>query len=131
MHTRMGLGAALVLATSLAACAGDIDKDAGDGQSVTVFQEGLSGCRGVASAAKPASGNYFLTSFGFTSSDNGIMSCGDYTRNGSWYYAASRQRYGCGAHIQIEARGKCVVAQTDDYGPDVCVESAAGAPIID
>jgi hypothetical protein len=24
-----------------------------------------------------------------------------------------------------------VVAQTDDYGPDVCVEAAAGAPIID
>ena len=59
------------------------------------------------------------------------MSCGEKTLHGSWYYAASRQRYGCGAHIQIEANGKCVVAETDDYGPDVCVENAAGRPIID
>jgi hypothetical protein len=128
MHKRLLASLALLLA----GCAGDLDKDAGDGQSVTVFQEGLSGCRGVASSAKPASGNYFLTSFGFTpGADDGTMSCGSNTRHGTWYYAASRQRFGCGAHIQIEARGKCVIAQTDDYGPDVCVESAAGAPIID
>src|SRR5262249_62283736 len=81
--------------------------------------------------SQPASGYYYLTSFGFTSSDNGIMSCGEYTQNGSWYYAASRQRFGCGSRIQIEANGKCVVAETDDYGPDVCVENAAGRPIID
>ncbi len=79
----------------------------------------------------PSSGDYYLTSFGSTPSDNGEMSCGEYTDDGSWYYAASRQRYGCGAHIQIEANGKCVVAETDDYGPDVCVERAAGSPIID
>jgi hypothetical protein len=59
------------------------------------------------------------------------MSCGDKTLHGTWYYAASRQRFGCGSHIQISANGKCVVAQTDDYGPDVCVENAAGRPIID
>ena len=29
------------------------------------------------------------------------MSCGEKTLNGSWYYAASRQRYGCGSHIRI------------------------------
>lgn len=59
------------------------------------------------------------------------MSCGTYTKHGSWYYAASRQRYGCGAHVKIEANGRCVVAKTDDYGPDVCVENAAGGAIID
>ena len=59
------------------------------------------------------------------------MSCGEYTKHGTWYYAASRQRYGCGSRIQIEANGKCVVAETDDYGPDECVEQAAGKPIID
>lgn len=91
----------------------------------------LSGCHGVASSTAPASGDYYLTSFGFTSSDDGIMSCGEYTKHGSWYYAASRQRFGCGSRIQIEANGKCVVAETDDYGPDVCVEKAAGRPIID
>lgn len=90
----------------------------------------LRGCHGKASSTVPSSGEYELTSFGGPG-ESGIMSCGSYTRNGSWYYAASRQRYGCGAHIQIEANGKCVVAQTDDYGPDVCVENAAGLPIID
>ena len=68
----------------------------------------------------PASGDYFLTTFGYSPSDDGTMSCGTKTLHGSWYYAASRQRYGCGSHIRIEANGKCVVAKTDDYGPDVC-----------
>jgi hypothetical protein len=90
----------------------------------------LKNCHGKASATIPESGAYELTSFGGPG-ESGIMSCGDYTKNGTWYYAASRQRYGCGSHIQIEANGKCVVVQTDDYGPDVCVEAAAGKPIID
>lgn len=37
---------------------------------------------------------------------------------------------GCGSRVEIRANGKCVVAQTDDYGPDVCVENAAGKPIM-
>jgi hypothetical protein len=90
----------------------------------------LKNCHGKASSTIPSSGAYELTSFGGPT-ESGIMSCGDYTKDGSWYYAASRQRYGCGAHIQISAKGKCMVAQTDDYGPDVCVEAAAGQPIID
>ena len=57
--------------------------------------------------------------------------CGSFTKHGTWYYAASRQRYGCGSHVRIEANGHCVVAQTDDYGPDVCVENAAGGAVID
>lgn len=101
------------------------------GESATSSSDSdLKNCHGKASASIPSSGAYELTSFGGPG-ESGIMSCGDYTKNGTWYYAASRQRYGCGAHIQIEANGKCVVAQTDDYGPDVCVEAAAGKPIID
>ncbi len=91
----------------------------------------LRGCAGKASHVIPASNEYELTSFGFSSGDDGIMSCGSFTKHGSWYYAASRQRYGCGARIKIEANGKCVVAQTDDYGPDICVETRAKSPIID
>jgi hypothetical protein len=96
-------------------------------------EDNLAGCSaGKASSGIPSDGEYELTSFGFTpGADDGVMSCGDYTRTGSWYYAASRQRYGCGSRIQIEANGKCVVAQTDDYGPNVCVENAAHMPIID
>lgn len=101
------------------------------GSSVSAAGQELSGCHGKAASSVPASGKYFLTSFGFSASDDGLMSCGSTTRHGTWYYAASRQRYGCGARIRIEAKGKCVVAQTDDYGPDVCVENAAGMPIID
>jgi len=123
----MRLRVACVLVVSVAGCAGDLD----EGPSVLTLQEGLTGCRGQAASAIPSDGIYYLTSFGFTPSDNGIMSCGSYTRNGTWYYAASRQRYGCGARIEISANGKCVVAQTDDYGPDVCVESAVHGPIMD
>lgn len=101
------------------------------GVSSGASHEGLSGCHGLASSSQPSDGDYYLTSFGFSPSDNGQMSCGQYTSNGNWYYAASRQRFGCGAHIQIEANGKCVVTETDDYGPDECVEAAAGRPIID
>ena len=85
----------------------------------------------IVSSTIPSSGDYYLTTFGDSPSDDGIMSCGSYTKHGTWYYAASRQRYGCGAHIKITANGKCVVAQTDDYGPDICVETAAGGAIID
>ncbi|HJZ84284.1 MAG TPA: hypothetical protein VKN99_03895 [Polyangia bacterium] len=125
--TVYAIGVAVALALAMAGCGlGEID----EGQSITELPEGLTGCRGHASSSIPSSGSYFLTSFG-NGSDSGIMSCGTNTNHGSWYYAASRQRYGCGSHIQIEANGKCVVAKTDDYGPDVCVENAAGGPIID
>ena len=75
-------------------------------------------------------GATYLTTFGGPG-DGQSMACGESKDDGSWYYAASKQRYGCGAHIQITANGKCVVVETDDYGPDVCVENAAGGPIID
>src|SRR5690349_8711837 len=109
---RTGLGG-VALAVAVAGCGGEIDS----GYSVSQTQEGLSGCAGHAASSIPASGDYYLTSFGFSPSDDGLMSCGQKTLHGSWYYAASRQRYGCGAHIKIEANGKCVVAETDDYGP--------------
>jgi uncharacterized membrane protein YgcG len=117
---------ALLAALATAACTG-----AASPAGVGTTSEALSGCNGVASSAEPSDGDYYLTSFGNTPSDNGTMSCGESTDDGTWYYAASRQRFGCGAHIQITANGKCVVAETDDYGPDVCVENAAGGPIID
>jgi hypothetical protein len=113
----------------LGACAetGVIDDH---GESVAETSEGLTGCVGHASSSIPGDHEYYLTSFG-AGSDSGTMSCGENTTHGSWYYAASRQRYGCGSHLKIEANGKCVIAEADDYGPDVCVENAAGGPIID
>ena len=94
------------------------------------LSSGLKNCNGKASSTVPSDGAFVLTTFGGPG-EGQTMSCGSSTQNGTWYYAASRQRYGCGAKIQISANGKCVVAQTDDYGPDVCVEDAAQMPIID
>jgi hypothetical protein len=92
--------------------------------------EALHGCHGLASSSIPSDGNYTLTTFGGPSEPQ-PLSCGGASQSGSWYYAASKQRYGCGAHLRVEANGKCVVVQAADYGPDVCVETAAGMPILD
>lgn len=99
------------------------------GVSVTTIDRGLTGCRGVASRTVPSDGRYFITTFGGPG-DHQPMSCGGYA-NGTTWYAASRQRYGCGAKLRIEANGRCVVAEALDYGPDVCVENAAGQEIMD
>lgn len=93
-------------------------------------QDGLSGCKGKASSSIPSSGVYVLTTFGGPDEPQ-PLACGSHSKSGSWYYAASRQRYGCGKHVRITANGKCAVARTDDYGPDVCVEQAAGYPVMD
>jgi hypothetical protein len=105
------------------------DQDATAGASVGTLERGLTGCHGHASSSIPADGRYVITTFG-EPGDEQPMSCGGYA-DGSGWYAASRQRYGCGSRVEIRGNGKCVVAQTDDYGPDVCVENAAGLPIID
>ena len=99
------------------------------GASVSTIARGLTGCRGQAASSIPANGQYILTTFGGPG-DHQPMSCGGYAAGTGWY-AASRQRYGCGSKLKVEANGKCVVVVTDDYGPDVCVENAAGKPILD
>ena len=75
---------ALLLAFPCLACDGQIVQ----GLSINEVQEGLTGCHGHASSSIPASGSYYLTTFGNGSSDDGVMSCGTYTQHGSWYYAA-------------------------------------------
>jgi hypothetical protein len=123
----------LVAFLSVTACTIEVDstfedEDATEGSSITEIHA-LTGCNGRADNAIPADGRYTITTFGGPG-DHQPMSCGGYA-DGTWYYAASRQRYGCGSHVEIRANGNCVVAQTDDYGPDVCVERAAHMPIID
>jgi uncharacterized protein YgiM (DUF1202 family) len=123
------LGTTTLLAVALAGCSVATEPPPGPGWSVT-RTDNLSGCKAKASSAVPADKIYVMTTFGGPG-ESGTMSCGTSTKNGTWYYAASRQRYGCKSRIRIEANGKCVVARTDDYGPDVCVEKAAGRAIID
>jgi len=116
-----------------AACTAEVDittedTDSTSGTSINL-NDHLSGCHGQASSAIPADGSYYMTTFGGPG-DHQQMSCGGYA-DGTGWYAASRQRYGCGAKLQVEANGKCVVLSALDYGPDVCVEAAAHKPIID
>jgi hypothetical protein len=123
-----------VLTTSLIGCTADVDiltedQDSTAGASIGTTERSLSGCHGQASSSIPSDGKYVITTFG-GGADTQPMSCGG-TANGTGWYAASRQRYGCGSHIKVQANGKCVVLATNDYGPDVCVENAAHSPIID
>jgi hypothetical protein len=119
----------LLTAFALVTACSSADPTASD-SNIASSNEAIRGCRGQASSTIPRSGSMYLTSFGGPG-EGQRMSCGQSTRNGSWYYAASRQRFGCGAHLQVEGNGRCVVVEADDYGPDVCVENKVGGPILD
>ncbi len=116
----------------LVACTADVDitedQNSTSGDSVT-YTSHLTGCHGKASSSIPGDDTYVLTSFGGPG-DQQSMSCGGQADGKGWY-AASRQRYGCGTKLRVQANGKCVVLAALDYGPDVCVETAAHAPILD
>jgi len=118
----------LFMAACTAEVAGSEDTDSTSGASIS-FNDHLSGCDGVASSSIPADGEYVMTTFG-GGADTQPMACGGEADGVGWY-SASRQRYGCGAKLQVEANGKCVVLSALDYGPDVCVEAAADSPILD
>jgi hypothetical protein len=117
---------------AIAGCTSNVDitEDEGSTSGASInYTSHLTGCHGQASSSIPASGNYVLTSFGGPG-DEQPMSCGGQADGKGWY-AASRQRYGCGAKLMVQANGKCVVLAALDYGPDVCVENAAHSPILD
>jgi len=120
----------MALAAAACSCVAATDGSGGEPEQVTPSYEDLKGCKGKASSAIPSSGVYVLTTFGGPSEPQ-PLACGGHSKSGSWYYAASKQRYGCGSRVRITANGKCVVAQTDDYGPDACVEKATGFPVMD
>jgi hypothetical protein len=77
-------------------------------------------CSGI-----PGDHSYFLTSFDGTS-----CSCGPCHAHGD-YFAADRQRFGCGALLNICRGSKCVKVAVVDYGPSCFVEDDAGGPVID
>jgi hypothetical protein len=138
MNPAAKLLAVFLFPAALAACgAGDRDTDAAryaTGESALCLNKcggGQSCCTGSAYSNIPADHRYYLTTFG-GGSDTGTMSCGG-TADGTWWYAADRQRFGCHSIIKITnpANGKCGYARTDDYGPGTCVEDAACMPIID
>ena len=67
----------------------------------------------------------FLTSF-----DGSSCSCGPCHAHGD-YFAADRQRFGCGAALNICRGSTCVKVAVVDYGPSCFVEDDAGGPVID
>lgn len=80
----------------------------------------------------PLDGQYYLTSFG-GGSDTQSVACGGPIADGTWYYMADSWRWPCGTKILITnpQNGLGVVAQVADVGPNICVEQAAGKPVID
>ena len=91
---------------------------------------GGGGCLGPAGdpcacTGQPSDGNYFLTSF-----DGSSCSCGPCYSQGD-YFTADRQRFGCGAHLNVCRGSTCVKAVVIDYGPSCFVEDDAGGPVLD
>lgn len=115
----------------------DPASEEGDGVSATVTSALTVGghyCpqRGeIAGRNIPADGIYYYTSFG-GGPDSGNMACGGYA-DGRGLYMADSWRYGCGAHVRLTnpRNGRWCVVLVADVGPNICVERAAGRPIID
>ena len=104
----------VVASALLAACTANVsptfeDEGATSGASISLAPD-LTGCSGHASSTIPSDGKYVMTTFG-GGADTQPMSCGGEADGVGWY-AASRQRYGCGSKLQVEANGNCVVVST-------------------
>ena len=89
-------------------------------------------CNHQTSSAVPDDHTYVITTFG-GGSDTQSTACGGRQADAEWYYAASKQRFGCGARLRVvnPKTCACVVVQVADLGPDICVEQAAGYPVLD
>lgn len=79
----------------------------------------------------PPDNVYYATTFG-GGTDGQQMACGGYA-DGRWLYLADSWRFGCGSRVKLTnpRNGRWCVAQVADVGPNICVERAAGRPIID
>ena len=131
-----GLMAATVLAGCMAndASSGDPSGDGVSSQLTGALTVGGYYCpqRGeIAGRTIPSDETFYMTTFG-GGPDTGHMACGGIA-DGRWMYIADSWRYGCGAHVKITnpRTGRWCVAQVADVGPNICVEHAAGRPIID
>lgn len=132
----------LMVVTALMGCYGSDDaltaaEGAGDGVSASVVSELTVGghycpTRGeIAGRTIPGDDLYYVTTFG-GGVDTGRMACGG-TADGRWMYIADSWRFGCRAKVRLTnpRTGRWCVAQVADVGPNICVEQAAGKPIID
>ncbi len=76
---------------------------------------------------------YELTTFGGPGDEQPTNCEAAPDADGTWYYAANRQRFGCGARFRLTnaERSRCVVVEVADLGPNICVEEAGGRPAWD
>ncbi|MCB9591768.1 MAG: hypothetical protein H6719_03455 [Sandaracinaceae bacterium] len=81
----------------------------------------------------PVAQRYDLTTFGGPGDAQPVACPGAADADGTWYYAANRQRFSCGQRVRLvdEARTSCVIVEVADVGPNACVEEAGGLPIWD
>lgn len=133
----------LLLATSISAsaCAGAVDTgaegdDPGDPSTgysaqLTVGGHHCPTSGHVAGTRKPGNHKYGMTTFG-GGADTQPMACGG-VADGHSLYIADASRFGCGAHVKVTnpMNGRWCVAKVADVGPNICVEQAAGLPVID
>ena len=85
----------------------------------------------IAGRTIPSDNTYFITSFG-GGVDTQRMACTGIA-DGRWMYIADSWRFGCRARVRVTnpRTGRWCIAQVADVGPNICVEQAAGRPIID
>lgn len=81
----------------------------------------------------PGDNVFFLTSFG-GGSDTQPVACGGPIADGSWWYAAgATYRWPCGTKLIVTnpASNVSCIVKVVDVGPNICVEQAAGGPVLD
>jgi hypothetical protein len=92
-------------------------------------------CTGALASNIPADGGFFLTAFGGPSdaSTRGRRTACGQSVDRLWWYATSSKRWPCGTKLRVTnpQNGKCAVVQVADAGPALCVEQAAGGPVLD
>jgi len=107
-----------------------IDTGGPDGESVTAC---LSRLGSDTDDRLPANQSYDLTTFGGPGDEQPVACAGAADADGTWFYAANRQRFRCGQRVRLvdEARTACVIVEIADLGPNSCVEEAGEMPIWD
>jgi len=88
---------------------------------------------GVVDDRIPLDQIYELTTFGGPGDEQPTQCEAAPDADGTWFYAANRQRFGCGTRARLvnAERSRCVVVEVADLGPHLCVEEAGKRPAWD
>ena len=76
---------------------------------------------------------YEMTTFGGPGDEQPTQCEAAPDADGTWFYAANRQRFGCGQRARLVDldRKRCAIVEVADLGPNICVEEASGQPTWD